>query len=226
MSAYLVNRDGQELGSFELSQIKAGLQTGQFEDSDFGWQDGMAEWQTLSTLVNSAAPAQATLADSPSKTAANQPEPFNPYASPAAAQVKTAGSPTISGWVPHEVVSELAGTKPWVRFLSILGWIFGVVFAVGLIITVMQSSSPKGTGGFGSVLIGGIIMVVTMYPTLKMTKYASHINRLVESNSYDDLTNALREQRRFWKFYGVIATIYLGFFLMIFLYALISGKPY
>lgn len=226
MSTYLVNRDEQELGAFDLPQIKAGLQTGQFENSDWGWQEGMDDWLPLSTLVSSAAPAHASQppASLPKTAATKRPEPFNPYASPAAAKVKTVGSPIISGWVPQEVVSELAGTKPWVRFLSVLGWIFGVVSAGVIILSVVQSSSSTNAGSIAPILGGGILMVLLAYPTVKLTLYARHIKRLVESKSYDDLTNALREQRRLWKFYGVIAAIYLGFLLMIFLYSLTTGR--
>ena len=55
----------------------------------------------------------------------------------------------------------------------------------------------------------GITAVLIVYPTLKLSKYAANISRLVESHSFADLNDALAEQRRFWKFYGIIALIYI-----------------
>lgn len=86
MSAYLVTREGQELGSFEASQIQEGLQTGQFLPTDWGWREGMSGWQGLTEIFGAApAPKTQALASSLSSlvrkpTGPKPPESINPYA--------------------------------------------------------------------------------------------------------------------------------------------------
>ncbi|MDQ2867714.1 MAG: YIP1 family protein [Verrucomicrobiota bacterium] len=43
-----INRGGATLGPFSEEEVREGLRTGRFAESDLGWQEGMAEWQTLS----------------------------------------------------------------------------------------------------------------------------------------------------------------------------------
>ena len=219
MSAYLVNRAGQELGSFTLTQIKAGLAKGELQGTDWGWQDGMADWKPLSTLVGS------TLAPLPAASApmVREPNPptINPYASPAGRVAQPLGSsPLTGGYVPAETVDELARTKPWVRLISVLMTIGCVLVLGSLLVNVLSlatlsSKFGSSLGGaeigliFGALVFMGITAVLIVYPTVKLSKYATNIGRLVESKNFLDLTAALREQRRFWRFYGILAVLYL-----------------
>ncbi len=231
MSAYLVTRDGQELGSFELSQIKAGLRTGQLKDSDWGWCEGMEDWKALTEIAGPAAVSPVKSISSPSSAPISNsgnltPAGINPYAAPSANLVRAAAT----GEVPYDVVVELKGTKPWVRFISILGWIMCSFFGLGIIFSLIPALSTKAPVGGPELAIiilgGGLVMFLMLYPTLKLSKYATHISRLVESNSPSDLVEAMREQKRVWKFYGVVAAIYLSFFLMMFFYSLMTRRPF
>ncbi len=234
MSAYLVTRDGQELGSFETAQIQEGLKAGQFLPSDWGWREGMANWQSLTEIVGTAAAPQSKAISSPASTplrnpAASTPASINPYAAPTATAQGTA-----LGVVPVPVIAELTGTKPWVRLISILMWIMCALFllsiVVNLIIGVVSASAmaEKGKGGLGfgmlvsMMVFFGITAMLIVYPTLKLSNYASSISRLAESKSFTDLTTALAEQRRFWKFYGIITLIYLTF-AVLFLLLMVAG---
>jgi len=239
MSAYKVSREGQELGSFDAAQIQEGLQTGYFQPTDWGWCEGMADWQALPQLfaqpkqtpVSSA--LQARPAASPQnavgrKTAAGS---LNPYAAPASNVASGSG---LLGSVPVPVISELAGTKPWVRFISVLMWIgcsVMILFVVlNLVMGLMGASAlaKSGNGGLGvtfmiAMTFGyGISAMLIIYPTLKLSKYASNISRLADSHSYSDLIAALREQRRFWKFYGIIILVYLSL-LVLFVILMVAG---
>lgn len=234
MSAYLVNRDGQELGSFELHQIKDGLQDGQFRAGDWGWQEGMAEWQSLSKLAGAPAGASAPRPQTalPAPSAA-KPAAINPYASPGTQSVGADGSPIVGGRVPQEVVTELAGTKPWIILISVLMWIGCGIMLVALAINLVgaldgatalakNNMAGAGVGGMlGILFVGVLTALLVLYPTLKLTKFASNIGRLVASQSYADLTNALREQRRFWKFYGILIVIYLGVLFTLAVFAVV-----
>lgn len=45
-----ISRGGTTLGPFSEEEVREGLRTGRFAESDLGWREGMAEWQKLSTF--------------------------------------------------------------------------------------------------------------------------------------------------------------------------------
>ncbi len=228
MNSYLVTREGKELGSFDLPQIQEGLKSGFFLASDWVWSDGMDDWKPISSLEESAqspASTQPLSVTVPAEAAAAKTKPttavVNPYAAPSAA-----GRPTravmSSGAVPASVIAELAGTKPWITLIAVLMWIgcaLMILMVLGnLLIGAIGVSelAKSGNGGIGGValvvvaIIYGFTAMLIIYPTLKLTKYSSNIGRLVQSQSIVDLTAALTEQRRFWKFYGIMIIIYIS----------------
>jgi hypothetical protein len=186
-----------------------------------GWQ-GLTEIFGPASIPQTRAIASPTSA--PVKRSTASAAALNPYASPTAT---IQGTPT--GTVPLPVIAELTGTRPWVRLISILMWIACALFLLSivgnLIIGLVTASAMAGKGGggigfgllLGMMLFFGITAVLIIYPTLKLSKYASSISRLAETRSFSDLTLALTEQRRFWKFYGIITLIYLIFAALFFL---------
>jgi hypothetical protein len=47
---YHITRNGVQQGQYTLDQIKSMLASGSLSGNDLAWQDGMAEWQPLSSL--------------------------------------------------------------------------------------------------------------------------------------------------------------------------------
>ena len=230
MSAYLVNRDGQELGSFEMTELQDGLKTGFFRATDLGWRDGMPNWQTLPDITGTGLalpkPNLAPLSplSAPVKKAVN----LNPYAAPSSGNHNSSAA---IGAVPSAIIAELTGTRKWVRLISVVMWIgFGFVIlhalslfvfgAIGLSAIVKPGQEGTGMGLLiGAAAVYGLFILIIIYPAIKLTKYASNISRLAESKSFTDLAAALAEQRRFWKFHGVIVAIYVVIFTLFILLA-------
>lgn len=224
MSDYTVSREDQALGSFDLSQIEEGLKTGFFKPDDWGWRKGMQEWMTLTQITANAAKSPKVVTLNPMATKpAEVPAGVNPYAAPRAGPAQAS---VVSGTVPYPVMQELRGTQPWVRLISVLMWIVSMMnlLALGFYLVMgllgaggMANSGQVGMGvGFALfiVVVVGISAMLVIYPTLKLSKYASTISRLSFSQSFTDLTLALAEQRRFWKFCGILCTIYLVFLIV------------
>ena len=137
----------------------------------------------------------------------------NPYAAPSA-NLFGSSSQTTSEAVPAEAIAQLQGTKPWVRFFSVLMWI-GVFFmllagaGMGFMAT-MAGDAAKAGGLQGPMILGMAVFYVIMgffyiYPAVKMWQYASAIQGLMQSRSAEDLVKALCHQRAFWKFVGILA---------------------
>ena len=130
------------------------------------------------------------------------------------------------------VLQQLAGTKPWVRFISVLMFIgvgFMLLGAVGLIaagsIGARNSNSGAFSAGmmFGMAVGYGIFAFLYIYPALKLWKYATRIGELAVSGSTMDLESALSEQRSFWKFIGVMALVLLVLYFVFFIGLLAVG---
>lgn len=150
----------------------------------------------------------------------------NPYSTPSA---NLYGAATGAGAdaVSPGTIAALAGTKPWVRFMSVMVWI-GVVFmllgGLGMLVMGMlglnggPSSSQMGMPGPGGAFMVGMagayvfMAFMYIYPAIKLWKYASHIGRLSSSRTVADLDEALNEQRRFWKFLGIAMIVLMSLY--------------
>ncbi|MBB5032965.1 DUF4339 domain-containing protein [Prosthecobacter vanneervenii] len=226
MSEYLITREGKEVGTYTLPQIQDGLRSGHLQPTDWGWQEGMEDWKVLADIAGPALPPPgglpkpANAISSPlsapiKRMDVRAPDGVNPYAAPVA-NIDITGT---GGSVPPLVVLELKGTRFWVRLISIFMWL-GVLAMVGVCVinilfsgAIAQASGATSLGSayvMGTTVGYGLMTLLFLYPTLRLTKYASRITSLVRTRSYLDLTQALSEQRRFWKFYGVIALIYIS----------------
>ncbi|MEO5713332.1 MAG: DUF5362 family protein [Luteolibacter sp.] len=135
----------------------------------------------------------------------------DPYAPPSA-NVHP-GSNAGNSQISQAVLHQLAGTKPWVRFFSVIMFVgagFMLLGAVGLLIAgsvlATSSSNPMFAGGMGFAIAGlyAVMSIVYIFPALKLWKYASHIGALLMTGSETDLVAALGQQRSFWKFVGIL----------------------
>lgn len=148
----------------------------------------------------------------------------NPYSSPAANLFgSTSGTSTES--VSAGVISQLKRTKPWVRFMSILMWIFVVLMllaAAAMLLggqamgAVMAQANPNMPAGFmtGIAVLYIFLAVLYMLPAIKIWKYGTSIGKLVRSGSNADLEEALNQQRGFWKFVGIMAIIMIVVYIL------------
>ncbi len=124
------------------------------------------------------------------------------------------------GAVTEEMVSALRGTKGWVLMVGILMFIgaaFMVIGAIGMILGgAMMGESAKGMpqgmfAGMGVVYL--LMALLYIFPATYLVKYSSAIGRLVSDGRAADMEAALNQQRKFWKFVGVLALI--GIVLMV-----------
>lgn len=138
---------------------------------------------------------------------------IDPYSSPAS----HVQSPSVSSSsaVSQGVLAQLAGTKPWVRFMSVLMFVgagFMLLMALGMLVAggAIAATAKAGGGALPPGMMSGIailyalLSVVYIYPALKLWKYATLIGALLISGSMIDLESALAQQRSFWKFIGIM----------------------
>lgn len=141
----------------------------------------------------------------------------DPYSTPAADPHGRAGLAT-SGAVSTAAVEQLAATKPWVRFISVITFIgagFMLVAAAGMGVmgmvggtvgSVTRNANNPFTGamGFGLAALYVVLSIVYIFPGIKLWKYANSIAMLIQTGRNEDLVAALNQQRSFWKFVGIL----------------------
>jgi hypothetical protein len=143
----------------------------------------------------------------------------NPYQTP-----QTGVAPVSGGTYSQRLVAELLGTKPWVQFIAVLGFIgtvFMIIFGVGGFIGMMALSDqmnqmgggvPAPTGAFYLLpLIYLVIGVFYFFLSLRLWKYGSNISLFAMSGQPGYLEEAIAQQRSFWKMTGLM--IIVGFVL-------------
>jgi hypothetical protein len=133
--------------------------------------------------------------------------PLVPPASPASTSVST----------------QLQRTQPWVRFLSIMGFIAsGLMVLLGLVIGA--ASAAMGRSEMLPVMVMYPIMgALYIFPSLYLLRYADGIKRFLSSNMEPDLAAALDAQRSFWKFAGIWTIVSIGFAAVAFVIAIAVG---
>lgn len=123
--------------------------------------------------------------------------------------------------ISQGIINQLAGTKPWVRFISVLVWVSTVFMllsgaSIGLMFvfakTMLPTSSSPLIGAMAALYI--VFAFLYIYPATKLWKYANRIKSLKESHSEIDLEAALNEQRRFWKFIGILCIVMIIIYIV------------
>ena len=108
---------------------------------------------------------------------------------------------------PSPVAAQLQRTQPWVRFLSIMGFIAaGFMVLFGLVI----GAAGAATGNYqtlGLMVMYPIMGVVYVFPSIFLLRYADRIKAFVASGEEQDLAGALDAQRSFWKFAGILTIV-------------------
>jgi len=126
-------------------------------------------------------------------------------------------SPEESFRITPSMLLSLRQTKPWARFLAVLGFV-GVFFMIiggslnMLGLTKIDHTHPAFQlvimVGLANILFG----VLYFFPVLFLLKYASSIGKLVNGGGSDEMEKALSYQKSFWKFIGILTliTFFLG----------------
>ena len=70
MATIHVARDGTNIGTFSVEEIREGLGTGRFRPTDMAWEAGMSDWRPLSEVM-AGKPGAATSAPGAGTTDAN-----------------------------------------------------------------------------------------------------------------------------------------------------------
>ena len=142
------------------------------------------------------------------------------------------GSPQAQGASVNEnrailnyIRNSLRGTRPWTRFLSILGFIgTGLTILMGLGIMmggrffpIPPEAPPLAYLGIFYILTSVLYLV----PSIWLSKYSSAIDSFLKGGNSVQLGNAIAYQKSFWKFIGYLALVSIVIAVLGFLAAIL-----
>ena len=117
--------------------------------------------------------------------------------------------------VPIVVLEHLRGTRPWVKFCSITGFVCSF-FLIVIAITTLRFT-PTQLTSFQTYLVGGFYITLALLftiPSIRLSHYEKSITRLTMTHHMEDLEIAISHQRAFWKQMALmiflILLLYLG----------------
>ncbi len=124
------------------------------------------------------------------------------------------------------MVDHLRATKPWVRLISVVMFIFaGLIFLGGFLMLFMPS--PAGMRGFGFGPVIGIIYFLMgglyLFPAYFLHQYASSIQDLLQGGGDSAMENVLGSQKSFWRFSGILTLVIIGIYALIFFFAIFGA---
>ena len=134
----------------------------------------------------------------------------------------TEGGPVIASLTPL-AQQYLDQTRPWVRFMSVMIFVgAGLMVLVGismLLVVVLGGFRAMGDGGPGPLgsaagfgvmaLVYVLLAFVYVAPGAYLARYASAIKRLKANSTAGGLEDALKHQKSFWRFVGILTAISL-----------------
>ena len=122
--------------------------------------------------------------------------------------------------VPNEtaIAEKLRATQPWIRLIGIL-MLIGTVIIILCAVTVgaiglFQLATGEDTRREGGMFVVGaflyiLLSLLYLYPALLLLRAARQIRTLAETGDRNCIVEALEAQRRFWKYTGICAIVFM-----------------
>jgi|GEM_PF-773249 len=108
------------------------------------------------------------------------------------------------------IVAAMAGTRPWVRLISVLMFIAAalMVMATGLsLLAGGLAGAPLPVALIAPIQIVNIVLY--LLPAYFLYKYSGAIGAFLQEGGADELEVALGYQKSFWKFIGILTLVLL-----------------
>ena len=166
----------------------------------------------------------------------------NPYRSPEVTAF--VGKPLAAqGALTETMLIYLKEASPWLRFIGIVGFIGAGVAALGglsslAIVPAMEQvweqvgDEVPGFEAFGDVfgsIFGGTMAVFSIggavfmfFPALFIYRFGEKIRSYLRTGMEQDLEQAFRNNKSFWKFVGIVCIIYLAIIPLMLVFSIIA----
>ena len=151
-------------------------------------------------------------------------EAVNPYTPPTGGADNPGKLPATdpTGAITPEVMNSLRGTRPWVIFLAILGFLFAALMGfAGLAMMASDGFGGSLPATFGLIYI--LLAVFYLFPSIYLIRYGGAIGTLLGGGGVPALERALGQQRSFWRLVGIMAVLVIGLYVLGILLVVVVG---
>jgi hypothetical protein len=125
-------------------------------------------------------------------------------------------------------------TRPWVRFISIMVFVGAAFMALAALVmialTMAGAMAARGAyAPFGAVGVVAAaffyLMLACLYiaPGVFLYRYASAIKQLKAACTASALEDALKHQKSFWRFIGILTAVSLVIVVLVLVIAIVAG---
>lgn len=142
----------------------------------------------------------------------------NPFHSPSV--LETTPKPTADSSLDG-AVEVLMGTRPWVRFISVLMFLGALLLALSGLGAMLASRGNLGLS-YLAIAVNFLISLMYIVPAIFLWVFANRISLFEFERTGASLTSALRPQRWFWTYLGVVAIVALIFYAGVFVFAMVA----
>lgn len=130
--------------------------------------------------------------------------------------------------VTDSMLGSLRQTRPWVMFLSIMGFIFSGFAVLGglwmfFAFSLMGAMPHHGDvpallnplfGTIFGVLYLGMALFLYLIPCIILFRYSTAIGRIAGTDGQMALEDALLRQKSFWKYMGILMIVMLALYVL------------
>ena len=117
-------------------------------------------------------------------------------------------------------------TANWALLFALLTIIYMVVSSIDTFSKIGASNSPEVVmPGIGIVVISIVVIVIvlTLVPVWFYYKFATLLKRGLQKESNNDIQSGFSFLKYHYVYYGVLAILYLAFFLLMFIFAIVMA---
>lgn len=114
------------------------------------------------------------------------------------------------------MIEHLRATKPWVRFMSVILFISVAFIFLGAVIILLVPTSMGGSGLSALIAIVYVALgALYLFPAYFLHQYASSIRSLEQGGGDVAMEEALRNQKSFWRFVGILTLVVICIYLIV-----------
>lgn len=125
--------------------------------------------------------------------------------------------------LPESVCKAGSGSRPWVLFIAVMGFVYAGLSIVGGLLWLMSGTSqhlaPLVAYGLTSVIVGAVAIIGAAL----LVRYANCLGGLRYARQFVVLERALDALKGFWVFAGITLIVLLAFMVVVIVWAVAIG---
>jgi len=135
-------------------------------------------------------------------------------------------------WITEDVRSYVYETAKWTKFLSVVGFVFSALtaitaFGASAFLTSLATVSPGNPllkmGSAAITILYLLIALIQFYPSFLLFKFSTSATQAILYADEASLSIAMSKLKSFFKFWGILTMIFIGFYIMVLLSAIVIG---